>query len=95
MEQFWKNPELEMLLTFPNEKMNLAQALIFNIQILQGPLVWNKLNRGLFPYKTRAFLRYNLIINELSRLIHVLKIKCLFIHLYSSNVQLCQCSVPV
>ena len=41
MEQFWKNPELEMLLTFPNEKMNLAQALIFNIHILQGPLVWN------------------------------------------------------
>ena len=48
MEKFWKTPELvEMLLPFLNAKntLNLARTRLFNIQILQGSLVWNKLIR--------------------------------------------------
>ena len=48
LEKFWKTPELvEMLLPFLNAKntLNLARTRLFNIQILQGFLVWNKLIR--------------------------------------------------
>ena len=58
MEKFWMTPELvEMLLPFLNAQtiLNLAQSRLLNIQILQGPFVWNKLIGRTVPSDQNLF----------------------------------------